>query len=145
MSMRSQTYSTHRRFHAWFHFIGVPILAINVLVKLVQAVRFPSLASAWEVVVAIALVIAIVLARSYALTVQNRVIRIEERARMQRCLPEDLRARIDELKTSQLIALRFCSDDELPEVTREILSGELRERDEIKRRIRDWRADWLRV
>ena len=145
MSTHSQTYATHRRFHVWFHFIGVPILSINILVKLVQAVRFPSLASAWDVIVAIALVIAIVLARSYALTVQNRVIRIEERARLQRCLPEDLRARIDELKTSQLVALRFCSDEELPEVTQEILSGELRERNEIKRRIKNWRADWLRV
>ena len=140
MSTRSQTYATHRRFHAWFHFIGV-----HILVKLVQAVRFPSLAAAWEVVVAIALVIAIVLARSYALTVQNRVIRLEERARLQRCLPEDLRARLDELKTSQLIALRFCSDEELPEITREVLSGGLRERNDIKKRIKNWRADWLRV
>jgi len=145
MSIRSQTYATHRRFHAWFHFIGVPILSINILVKLVQAVRFPSLGAAWDVVVAIALVIAIVLARSYALTVQNRVIRLEERMRLQRCLPEDLRARIDELKTSQLVALRFCSDEELPEIMREVLSGELRERNDIKKRIRNWRPDWLRV
>jgi hypothetical protein len=95
--------------------------------------------------VAGALVIAIVLARSYALTVQNRVIRLEERMRLQRCLPEDLRARIDELKTSQLVAMRFCSDEELPEITREVLSGELRERDDIKKRISKWRPDWLRV
>ena len=145
MSTRSQTYATHRRYHAWFHFIGVPILSINILVKLVQAVRFPSLGAAWDMVVAIALVIAIVLARSYALTVQNRVIRHEERTRLQRCLPEDLRARIDELKTSQLVALRFCSDEELPEITREVLSGELRERNDIKKRISKWRPDWLRV
>jgi Family of unknown function (DUF6526) len=145
MSTRTQIYATHRRFHAWFHFIGVPILSINILVKFVQAVRFPSIERVWDVVVAIALVIAIVLARSYALTVQNRVIRLEERTRLQRCLPEDLRARIDELKTSQLVALRFCSDEELPEITREVLSGELRERNEIKKRISKWRADWLRV
>jgi hypothetical protein len=145
MSTRTQTYATHRRYHALFHFIGVPILSINILVKLVHAVRFPSLGAAWDVVVAIALVIAIVLARSYALTVQNRVIRLEERARLQRCLPEDLRARIDELKTSQLVALRFCSDEELPEITREVLSGELRERNEIKKRVNKWRPDWLRV
>lgn len=142
---RTQTYATHRRYHALFHFIGVPILSINILVKLVQAVRFPSLSAAWEVVVAIALVIAIVLARSYALTVQNRVIRIEERARLQRCLPEDLRSRIDELRPGQLVGLRFCSDEELPELTRAVLSGELRDRNEIKKRIRNWRADWLRV
>ena len=145
MPTRAQTYATHRRIHALFHLIGVPILAINVLVQLVQAVRFPSLMAAWEVIVAIALVIAIFLARSYALTVQNRVIRIEERARLQRCLPADLAARIGELKTTQLIALRFCTDEELPELTRAVLSGELRERNEIKKRIKNWRADWLRV
>jgi hypothetical protein len=145
MSTPAQAYATHRRYHALFHFIGLPILSVNILVRLVQAVRFPSLGAAWEVMVAIALVIAIFLARSYALTVQNRVIRIEERERLQRCLPDDLRARVGELKTSQLVALRFCSDEELPEITREVLSGELRERDEIKRRIKNWRADWLRV
>lgn len=142
---RTQSYATHRRIHALFHLIGVPILSINVLVKIVQAVRFPSLMAAWEILVAVAMVIAIYLARSYALTVQNRVIRLEERARLQRCLPDDLRARIDELKTGQLIGLRFCPDEELPEITRAILSGELRDRDEIKRRIENWRADWLRV
>jgi hypothetical protein len=145
MSDRPQTYATHRRYHALFHFIGVPILSINILVKLVQAIRFPSLMAAWEVVVAAALVIAIFLARAYALTVQNRVIRVEERARLQRCLPDDLRARIDELKTSQLIGLRFCSDEELPEITRAVLSGELNDRNAIKKQIKTWRPDWLRV
>jgi hypothetical protein len=145
MDDRAQSYASHRRWHALFHFIGVPILAINVIIKIVQAVRLPSLASAWDVVVAIALIISIYLARAYALTVQNRVIRLEERLRLQRCLPEELRGRVDELRTSQLIALRFCSDEELPELARAVLNGEVRDRKEIKRRIRRWRADWLRV
>jgi hypothetical protein len=145
MTDRPQTFATHTRYHALFHFIGVPILAINVIVKIVQAVRFPSWERSWDVVVASALVIAIFLARAYALTVQNRVIRLEERLRLQRCLPDDLRARIDELRTTQLIALRFCSDEELPEMTRAILSGEVHGRKDIKRRIKNWRADWLRV
>lgn len=145
MADRNQSYASHRRLHPLFHFIGIPILAINLIVKIVQAVRFPSLASAWDVLVAIALLIALFLTRFYALSVQNRVIRLEERMRLQRCLPEDLRGRIDELKTGQLIALRFCSDEELPELTRAILSGELRDRKEIKRSIKNWRPDWLRV
>lgn len=145
MADRTQSFASHLRFHPLFHFIGIPILAINVIVKIVQAVRFPSLATAWEVVVAIALLIGMFLARYYALTVQNRVIRLEERLRLQHCLPDDLRGRIDELRTGQLIALRFCSDEELPELAGAILSGELRDRKDIKRRIRNWRADWLRV
>ena len=145
MSVHPQTYATHRRYHALFHFIGVPILSINAVMKLVHAFRFPSWMAAWEVVVAIALVIAIFLARAYALTVQNRVIRLEEKLRLQRCLPEELRTRIDELKTNQLIALRFCSDEELPDITRAALSGELTDRNAIKKRIKNWRPDWLRV
>lgn len=145
MADRSQSYASHRRFHALFHFIGIPIVAINLIVRIVQAARTPSLASIWEVAVAAALVIAMFLARYYALTVQNRIIRLEERLRLERRLPEELRPRIDELRTSHLIALRFCSDDELPELTRQILAGELRGQNDIKRRIQNWRADWLRV
>lgn len=145
MADRTQSYASHRRFHVLFHFTAIPILSINVIVKIVQAVRFPSLASAWDLVVAIALLIGLFLARYYALSVQNRVIRLEERLRLQRCLPDDLRGRIDELKTGQLIALRFCADEELPELTRAVLSGELHDRKEIKRSIRNWRPDWLRV
>ena len=145
MADRTQSFASHRRWHPIFHFIAVPILAIQVIVKIVQAVRIPSLASAWDVIVWIALLISLVLARAYALKVQNRLIRLEERMRLQRCLPEELRGRIDELRTNQLIALRFCPDEELPEITREVLSGELRGRNAIKRRIRNWRADWLRV
>jgi len=145
MADRTQTFATHRRFHPLFHFIGVPILSINVIVRIVQAVRFPSWMAAWDVIVAIALIISIVVARIYALTVQNRLIRLEEQLRLQRLLPDDLRSRIDELRTNQLIALRFCSDEELPALTRAILAGELHDRNGIKRRIQHWRPDWLRV
>lgn len=145
MADRTQSFASHHRWHPIFHFVAVPILAIHVIVKIVQAVRVPSLASAWDVIVWIVLLISLVLARAYALKVQNRVIRFEERTRLQRCLPEELRGRIDELRTNQLIALRFCPDEELPEITREVLSGELRGRNAIKRRIKNWRPDWLRV
>lgn len=145
MADRTQSFASHRRWHPIFHFIAVPILSINVIVRIVQAVRAPSLASAWDVIVSIVLLISLVLIRAYALRVQNRVIRLEEQIRLQRCLPEDLRARINELRTNHLIALRFCPDEELPEITREILSGKLRGRNAIKARIRNWRPDWLRV
>lgn len=145
MADRPQTFATHTRYHALFHFIGIPILSINIIVKIVQALRFPSWERYWDIIVAIALLIGMYLARAYALTVQNRVIRLEERLRLQRLLPDDLRARIDELRTTQLIALRFCADDELSEMTRAILSGELHGRKDIKRRIKNWRSDWLRV
>lgn len=143
--MSTQTYANHRRFHPLFHFIGIPIVSINLIVRIVQAVRLPSLASWWEVVVAAALIIAMFLARYYALNVQNRVIRLEERLRLERVLPPELRSRVGELRTGQLIALRFAPDEELPELTRAVLAGELQEKSAIKKKIRNWRGDWLRV
>ncbi len=145
MTRRTQSFASHRRWHVLFHFIGFPILSINVIVATVQAVRAPSLLTVWNVVVAVAILIAIYLARTYALTVQNRVIRLEERLRLERCLPEELRGRVHEIRTEHLIGLRFCPDDELPEMVRAILAGEVRDRKDIKRRIRTWRSDWLRV
>jgi hypothetical protein len=83
--------------------------------------------------------------RVFPVGVQDRVIRLEERVRMEHVLPSDLRARIPELTTRQLVSLRFASDQELPELVRRVLAGELAERNDIKRAIRDWRPDHQRI
>ena len=49
------------------------------------------------------------------------------------------------MSASQLIAIRFAPDDEVPELTRRSLNGELKTQKDIKRAIRNWRADHLRV
>ena len=84
-------------------------------------------------------------ARRFSTGVQDRVIRLEERLRMERLLPEELRSRIEELTTDQLIGLRFASDAELEGLVRRVLGGELRDRKSIKRAIENWRADNQRV
>jgi hypothetical protein len=82
--------------------------------------------------------------RVFALTVQDRVIRLEMRLRLKQILPEDLRERIGELTPSQLIGLRFASDAEMAELVREVLTNNIQEREVIKRKVRDWQADHLR-
>jgi hypothetical protein len=128
-----------------WHFFALPVLVINVIAVAIRLVRVPTLANTWSVVVAIALVVAIFMSRVMPLRAQDRVIRLEERLRLEKILPADLRGRVDELTPEQLIGLRFASDDELPQLIRRALSGELRTRSDIKAAIATWRPDLLRV
>ncbi|HMC21977.1 MAG TPA: DUF6526 family protein [Thermoanaerobaculia bacterium] len=140
-----QTYATHRRWIPYFHFFALPILGLNVLAQLYVLIRHFSGWAIWNVLVASALAALVVATRNMATTAQDRIIRLEETLRLQRCLPADMRGRIGELTTGQLIGLRFCSDEEVTELTRAVLGGELRGREDIKKRIKTWRPDTLRV
>jgi len=143
--MQEQAYGTHRRFHPIYHFFILPVFSLNLLVALYAAVRRPSIWSAWNAVVAVALVVMALLVRYYGLRNQDRIIRLEERVRLATCLPDDLRGRISELHKGDLIGLRFCSDEELPAMTRRVLAGELKGRDAIKREVKSWRPDYHRL
>jgi hypothetical protein len=90
-------------------------------------------------------VLAAFYARAFPLGVQDRVIRLEERLRLERLLPPDLANRIGELTTNQLVGLRFASDEELPELVRRVLAEKITDRTEIKRAIKKWRPDDARI
>lgn len=145
MAEGPQSYDNHTRWHAPHHFFVGPVLLANVIVALVQLVRDPGLDRGWWLVVSAALFGAAVLARINPLRVQDRVIRLEESLRYYQLLPEDLAARAASLTTAQTIALRFAPDEELEGLVREVLEGRLTKPDEIKRAVRNWRADTLRV
>lgn len=139
-----QNFSNHTRFDPPFHFFIVPVFAITLVIAIVHLVRHPGLHSAWLVVFMLAATTAIFKMRLYALRVQDRVIRLEERLRLATLLSEPLRARIGELSESQLIGLRFASDAELPALTARALSEKLSKTD-IKKAVRQWRPDYWRV
>jgi len=80
-----------------------------------------------------------------ALTVQDRLIRLEMRLRLRQLLPPDLQPRINDLTHRQLVAMRFASDAELAELVREVLAGKLTTPKDIKLRVKNWQADWLRA
>lgn len=145
MGEQTQTLGNHRRFIPAFHFFALPVLLINVFVVAYHFVGDPRLVTGWALLVAIALAVGILWSRAMPLRAQDRIIRLEERTRLERLLPSDMRGRIGELTEHQLIAIRFAPDDEVPELTRRTLNGELKSPGDIKRAIRTWRADHFRV
>ena len=145
MAESPQSYDNHTRWHAPFHFFVAPVLLTNFVVAVVQLVRDPGLDRGWWLVVSIALVVLGALARTNPLKAQDRIIRLEEGLRYYQLLPEELARRAASLTTGQTVALRFASDEELEGLVREVLEGRLTKPDEIKRAVKNWRPDTLRV
>jgi hypothetical protein len=140
-----QSYENHvRRLPKLYVAIGL-VLAANVLWTIALAYESPRMTTYAQIPVAIALLALLWPVRNFALTVQDRLIRLEERLRLAELLPADLEPRIGELSVGQLAALRFASDQELPALVRQVLDEKLTDRKEIKRRVKSWRADHLRV
>ena len=140
-----QTFENHARILPVFHYVAFPLLAINVFFALYQAVTAFSWANLVAFGLAVGLILLFFLARVMALTVQDRVIRLEETLRMRALLPADLQPRIGEFTVKQLVALRFASDAELPELARQVLDGKIEDQKAIKRMVREWRADYQRA
>ncbi len=142
--MPEQNYANHVRWDPLYHFVITPVVWVNVLVAISVSVRYFSVLTIWNIVTALAIAFMALVIRVYALKNQNRIIRLEERVRLMQLLPPDLRPRIAEIRTNDLIALRFASDEEVVDLGRAVLASEVHGR-EIKQRIRIWRPDYLRV
>ena len=144
--MAEQTFANHTKFFPLFHFFVLPVLLVN-LGRSVYWLRKTDLtfASVFGVLTALALIGGFLSARIFALTVQDRVIRLEERLRYARLLPADLQPRIEEFTVAQFVSLRFASDAELPALARKVLDEKLQERKAIKQLVKNWKPDYLRA
>lgn len=141
----AQTYANHARYVPLFHFVLLGILAVNFVwcaYRAIVAFSWPTLLAA---LMGFAFLLMFLYMRVFPLAVQDRLIRLEMRLRLERILPADLAARIPELGVRQLIALRFASEAELAGLVREILERKLTASKDIKQKIRDWQADHLRA
>lgn len=145
MPRTPQTYSNHRRFLPLYHFVVTPLLIANIGVESVRLFNNQSPGQLWSLIVAVTLLLLALSARLMALIVQNRTIRLEERLRLASLMPEPQRSRIAELGTSQLIGLRFAPDEEAPILVQRCLDGELQGSAAVKKEVRKWRPDYMRV
>ena len=148
---KPQTFANHTRFDPPFHFFIVPIIGLGVIFTLIHFFAHLSHADFRDnmhaillILLALALLTWVFKTRLYALKVQDRVIRLEERLRLMQLLPEPLRSRIAELTEGQLIGLRFASDAEVPKLAERALNEKL-SRNDIKKAIQNWRPDYWRV
>jgi len=139
----NQSYATHRRLDPGYHYWGFGLLLLSIALAVYGAIRGHAGACAQLVLLAF-LGLLFLKTRSYALRVQDRVIRLEETLRMKALLPEALHPQIARLKPGQFVALRFASDGELETRVKEALAEDLAG-EAIKKRIQAWRADEFRV
>jgi Family of unknown function (DUF6526) len=140
----AQTYANHRKYVFGFHIVTTALLLVFLLWTLYRVIFHFSTDHLFELLLAVILGLLFFYIREFPLVVQNRVIRLEERLRLERLCPE-LRNRIGELTPSQLVALRFASDAELPALTRRVLDEHIDDQNVIKKQVQDWRADHLRA
>ena len=140
-----QSFKRHARIVPLYHGFAFPVLILNFVWNAKRLLARPSWETAVGALLGAALVAMFFYARIFALTVQDRVIRLEMRLRLRELLPPDLVPRIHEFTTSQLVALRFAGDAELPALARRVLDERLVDRKAIKRLITDWQPDHLRA
>lgn len=148
---KPQTFANHTRFDPLFHFFLIPVFTLGLVMALIhffahlQESDFrDNFHAVLLILLAVAFLVLIFKIRLYALRVQDRVIRLEERLRLMQLLPEPLRSRIPELTEGQLCGLRFASDAELPKLAERALNEKLSRKD-IKQSIQNWRPDYWRV
>ena len=142
---QEQSASSHAKLVPPYHYVALPFLGITTLYFIAMAVQSFSVGSLMLALFAVGATIAGLFARVFALGVQDRVIRLEERLRLAEQLPDGLKERIPEVRTEHLIGLRFAPDEELEGLVRRILDGEFDDRKGVKTAIQNWRADHQRI
>ena len=141
---KPQNLKSHARFDPLFHFFLAPVAMANLVIAIVYAVRHPHWYTGWLAVLSLAAFFLLFKLRLYPLKAQDRLIRLEERLRLQALAPLEWHSQIYKLSEDQLIGLRFAADDEVVELAGQALAHNLN-RKQIKERIKSWRADYFRV
>jgi len=145
MPKTKQSFANHAQYTPLYHFVAQPLGLVFLIWSIQRVIQNPSVDTAYMMVGALAVTAAILVARAQVLRTQDRLIRLEERLRLTRVLPADLHPRIGELRASHLIALRFASDEEVPDLVRMVLANPSLRQKEIKQKVRQWRADHFRA
>jgi len=146
--MKKQGYNNHRSYYAPHHFIFYPIVLFLLALAVYGWVHDePGHEWLWIVVGAGVLLIgwlSFMMRQHYALTLQNRLVRMEMRFRYFTLTGQRLEPLEQQLSFGQLAALRFAPDEELPALLKRALEEGLSPA-HIKKSIKNWLPDYMRV
>jgi hypothetical protein len=140
-----QSYANHARIVPGYHYVTFGLLLLLLIWAGWRLAAETSVDRLMLLLLTVAVILVAFYARTFALTVQDRIIRLEMHLRLAELLPGDLQARIAELTPKQLVALRFASDAELAELVRAVLADGVTDPRAIKKMVRNWRPDYLRA
>ena len=143
--MADQNYGNHRKFFPLFHFVIGPLLLINFILAAREAYREPTFDEIWEAVFAFTIILVALASRVMALKVQDRVIRLEERLRLNQLATGELKNRINDLTARQMVGLRFASDAEVCDLAMTVLKDNITNPNTIKKMVKNWRSDYERA
>jgi len=144
--MQEQSYAKHAKFVPMFHGVLFGIIVLTFIGSLVNLWHsfgdHERIYSASLIVaISVALVLLFFFTRIFAVGVQDRAIRAEENLRHFALTGKLLDPR---LTLKQIVGLRFASDAEFAELARKAAEGNMPQ-DEIKKSVKNWRADHDRV
>ena len=144
--METQSYKNHIRYYPPHHFVYYPI----ILTFLAFSVYFSFTTEdslIWAFISAVFVVLfclAFMVRQHYALTLQNRIVRLELQYRYFSITGKRLEDFEQQLNDDQLFALRFAPDNEFTALTQRALYENLSGK-EIKKAIQQWKGDYERV
>lgn len=145
--MTKQSFSNHVRYYIPHHFIFYPVVCILLFFSLYKVVNDEGNRDTWLIISALVIILgwlSFMMRQHYALTCQNRIVRLEMRLRYYQLSGKRLEDIEPRISFDQLAALRFASDEELIILIEKTLQENLTPRD-IKTAIRYWNADNMRV
>ncbi|SHG21300.1 hypothetical protein SAMN05444396_10620 [Flavobacterium segetis] len=144
--MKTQSYKNHIRFYPPHHFVYYPVIMAFLSCSIYFALTTSDTViwSFISVVFAVLFCLAFMLRQHYALTLQNRIVRIELRYRYLAATGKRFEEIENKLTDYQIFALRFAPDEELPDLTQKALIENL-SGDDIKKSIKNWKGDYERV
>ena len=144
--MPEQSYAKHAKFVPGFHFVLGPIILVTLIGSFVnlwqslgdhERLYNASLIAA----ISVALFLLFIFTRNFAVGVQDRAVRAEENLRHFALTGKLLDSR---LTIKQIVGLRFAPDAEFVDLARKAADAGMPQ-DEIKKSVKNWRADHDRV